>query len=75
MLTEHAKLKQHPYAWRTWLRGRLPWFLINLGIASKGRDCEAVRAWHHWYSIDDKLSGCYHCRVVREGQLWRVRLE
>ena len=39
----------HPYAWRTSLRKRLPWFLINLGIAAKGKDCERVGAEHHWY--------------------------
>jgi len=62
---------RHPFAWRTRLRRHLPWFLINLGIASKGDDCEAVGASHHWYNIDDVSSGCYHCRVERPGQLWR----
>jgi len=64
--------KGHPYAWRTWLRGRMPWFLINLGIAGKGKDCEKVGARHHWYNADHKSSGCYHCKVTREGQLWRA---
>jgi len=32
----------HPFRWRTWLRGRLPWPLINLGFAAKGEDCERV---------------------------------
>jgi hypothetical protein len=62
--------KGHPYAWRTWLRSRLPWFLIDLGVASKGKDCEEVEGWHRWYNIDGKSSGCYHCRQVREGRLW-----
>ncbi len=62
----------HPYAWRTWLRQRLPWFLINFGLADKGCDCEAVGAAHHWYNIDGKTSGCYHCRVEREGRLWET---
>jgi hypothetical protein len=62
---------RHPYEWRTRLRGRLPWFLINLGLAGKGEDCEAVGAAHHWYNRDDKSSGCYHCEVIREGRLWR----
>jgi hypothetical protein len=61
----------HPYVWRTQLRKRLPWFLINLGIAKKGKDCEAVGGHHHWYNIDDKHSGCYHCEVIRAGQLWQ----
>jgi hypothetical protein len=65
----------HPYAWRTWLRGRIPWFLINLGVAAKGADCEAVGARHHWYNIDGQRSGCYHCSVTRPGRLWHSATE
>lgn len=65
--------QKHPYRWRTWVRTHLPWFLIDLGIAKKGRDCEAVGGWHHWYNIDDKSSGCYHCEIVRPGRLWNDR--
>lgn len=61
----------HAYALRTWLRGRLPWFLIDLGVANKGRDCEKVGGWHRWYNHDGENSACYHCRVVRSGRLWR----
>lgn len=32
--------------WRTWSRVRIPWFLIDLGVADKGRDCEAAGGWH-----------------------------
>jgi hypothetical protein len=60
----------HPYRWRTYLRGKLPWFLIDLGIAAKGRDCENVGAEHHWYNSDGESSACYHCEVVRLGRLW-----
>ena len=63
-------MARHPYAWRTWLRTRLPWFLIDLGVAAKGADCEAVGASHHWYNRDDSSSGCYHCDIVRDGQHW-----
>ena len=63
--------KGHPFAWRTKLRGRLPWFLIDLGLADKGKDCEAVGGWHRWYNQDNEHSGCYHCHVVRRGQLWK----
>jgi hypothetical protein len=63
--------KGHPYAWRTRLRRRLPWFLIDLGVAQKGRDCESVGARHHWYNIDNEHSGCYHCEVIREGRWWK----
>ncbi len=60
----------HPYAWRTWLRGRLPWFLIDLGFAGKGRNCDTVGAWHRWYNEDNINSACYHCRQIRPGRLW-----
>ena len=62
--------EKHPYRWRTWIRTHLPWFLIDLGIALKGRDCESVGGRHHWYNIDNTTSGCYHCEIVRPGQLW-----
>jgi hypothetical protein len=58
----------HPYSWRTNLRGALPgpfWWWVP-----KGKDCEAVGADHVWYNQDDIFSACYHCRVVREGKLW-----
>ena len=61
----------HPYALRTWLRSHLPWFVINLGIAAKAEDCERVGGRHYWYNIDDKNSGCYHCRDTKSGQLWK----
>ena len=60
----------HPFRWRTWARGWLPWFVIDLGIAAKGMDCEQFGAWHRWYNVDDENSGCYHCRVIRPGQWW-----
>jgi hypothetical protein len=37
----------------------------------KLEDCEAVGQKHKWFNIDDVSSGCYNCRVVRAGQLWR----
>jgi hypothetical protein len=61
---------KHPFRWQTWVRSHLPWFLINLGIARKGHDCEAAGDSHHWYNVDNRSSGCYHCEVVRSGQLW-----
>jgi hypothetical protein len=60
----------HPYRWRTWLRGHLPWLVINAGVASKGEDCEKVGGGHLWYNHDDRQSGCYHCKVIRPGRLW-----
>jgi hypothetical protein len=61
----------HPYAWRTWVRKRIPWWLINVGVAAKGSDCEAAGATHHWYNRDGLSSACYHCDAVRAGRLWR----
>lgn len=61
---------KEPYRWRTNLRGILPWCLI--GLFGKGRDCEAAGGAHQWYNIDNETSGCYHCRVIREGQLWKT---
>lgn len=65
------KFSGGPYRFRTWLRGNLPWFLINLGLASKGKNCELAGGDHEWYNIDNKVSGCYHCEVEKEGQLWK----
>jgi hypothetical protein len=60
-----------PYRKRTWWRSHLPWFLIDLGVAAKGKDCEAADGHHEWYNVDGKTSGCYHCEVTRSGQLWK----
>jgi len=61
---------EHPYRWRTWIRTKLPFFLINLGIADKGEDCEKVGGSHWWYNKDGVFSACYHCKVERIGRLW-----
>jgi len=60
----------HPYRWRTMVRGNLPYPL--LWLSPKGRDCESAGGWHHWYNRDGASSGCYHCQLVKPGQLWRV---
>jgi len=62
--------KPSPYRWRTAVRRHLPWFLIDLGFADKGPDCERVGGTHAWYNHDDANSACYHCKVVRPGRLW-----
>lgn len=62
-----------PYRSRTWIRSILPWFLINLGLAAKGKDCELVGGKHEWYNIDNESSGCYHCEIVKIGQLWETK--
>lgn len=53
--------KKHPYELRKQIRAKLPWFLINLGIAGKGKNCEDVNAEHDEYNIDGKVNGCYYC--------------
>lgn len=62
----------HPAAFRTWIRQYLPWFLIDFGIADKITDCEAVNANHFWYCKEENKSGCYHCKVEKDGQLWKL---
>ena len=54
--------KVHPYGLRLRIREHLPWFLINMGLAAKGRDCNEV---------GDGLSACYYCKVLEVGQLGR----
>ncbi|MEZ5981776.1 MAG: biotin/lipoyl-containing protein [Parvularculaceae bacterium] len=34
------------------------------------KDCEAHGAEHEWHNLDGVSSGCYHCEVIRKGQLW-----
>lgn len=64
-------LHVRPYAIRHWLRGWMPQWVVNLGVFGKGTDCEKHGGVHQWYNIDDKSSGCYYCRIVKEGQLWK----
>lgn len=52
---------RHPYKLRKQLRAILPWFLIDLGVAAKGKDCGMVNANHSLYNIDGILNGCYYC--------------
>ena len=65
----------HPYGFRLWLRVRLPWWAINIGIAGKGKDCAARNAPHQWYNRDGANSACYYCRVERPGRLWEEASE
>lgn len=60
-----------PYRIRTWVRSNLPWFLIDLGVAKKGKDCESRNGKHEWYNMGNDDSACYHCEVIRKGQLWK----
>jgi hypothetical protein len=50
------------YRCRTWLRRRLPWVLVDWGVAGKGTtDCGN----HEWYNADGVVEHCYHCTVGR----------
>nr|WP_294860526.1 hypothetical protein [uncultured Fluviicola sp.] len=64
-------MNRHPYHLRRWFRERLPWFLIDAGFAAKGKDCEEVLAEHKWYNMDNERSGCYYCKIIKEGNLWK----
>jgi len=59
-----------PYRLRTYIRTHIPWFLIDLGVACKGQDCEAAGGEHEWYNSGDSESSCYHCKIVKQGRLW-----
>ena len=61
--------KGHPYAFRTYIRQFLPWFLIDIGFMGKGEDCEKIGSLHSWYKIDDENSGCYHCKVTKKRKM------
>lgn len=46
------------YRWRTWMRGHVPWALVDL--FPKGlHDC----GQHHWHNFDGVSDHCYHCAV------------
>ena len=60
-----------PFRFGTKIRRILPWFLIDLGVASKGDDCEKNGGAHEWYNINGSNSDCYHCKVVKLGQHWK----
>lgn len=72
MCGEASPFTSRPYRRRTWIRRRLPWWLIDRGWAAwKPRDdCEAVGDRHEWHNVDDERSRCYHCGVIREGRWW-----
>lgn len=69
--------KQHPYELRKRLRSVLPWFLIDMGIAGKGKNCELVGANHSYYNIDGSSNGCYYCEqeFIRDPKLTKTQNE
>ncbi len=50
------------------MRRRLPWFLVDRGVAAKGvGDCGD----HEWYNHDGVIARYYHCEVGERS--WPVR--
>jgi hypothetical protein len=45
-------------------------FLAQHWCASRIESCDTLGFQHVWYNIDNLTSGCYNCKVVREGRLW-----
>ena len=50
--------KRPRYRWRTWLRGHLPWALVDL-FPKGAKDCGD----HEWFRLNDETDLCYHCEV------------
>jgi hypothetical protein len=46
-------------------------FLEQHWCASRIESCDTLGFQHVWHNIDNLTSGCYNCKVVREGQLWK----
>ncbi|MDQ3686622.1 MAG: DUF4288 domain-containing protein [Acidobacteriota bacterium] len=46
---------------------------LNQFYPDEPDNCETIAEAHHWYNLDGERSACYHCKVVREGQLWRAK--
>ncbi len=42
---------------------------LDLHYPDAPENCEAVGESHRWHNLDDERSACYHCRVIKEGQL------
>jgi|GEM_PF-2795148 len=45
-------------------------FLDQYWYASRIESCDTFGFQHVWHNIDNLTSGCYNCKVVREGRLW-----
>jgi hypothetical protein len=73
MSTEASFFSRLPFRRRTWIRMRLPWWLIDRNVAGyrNGDDCERRGAHHEWYNCDNRNSGCCHCGAIKEGRLWK----
>ena len=45
---------------------------LDLHYPKDPDDCETDGETHRWHNLDDERSACYHCKVVRDGQLWKT---
>lgn len=50
--------KRPRYRLRTWLRGHVPWALVDL-FPKAEKDCGE----HEWFRFDDDTDRCYHCEA------------
>jgi hypothetical protein len=50
-------------------------FLDHYWCASRIESCDTFGFQHVWHNIDNLTSGCYNCKVVREGRLWEQEPE
>ncbi len=66
LLLDPMPRRRPRYRWRTWIRGRVPWALVD--FFPKGlNDC----GQHEWHAYDETTDRCYHCEVgVRPRQLF-----
>ncbi len=46
---------------------------LDLHYPDESDDCEAIGEAHRWHNLDGRSSACYHCKVIREGQLWKAK--
>jgi hypothetical protein len=54
------------YRWRTWMRGHVPWALVDF-FPQGLKDC----GQHEWHAYDKATDRCYHCVVgVRPRRLF-----
>lgn len=50
-------------------------FMDQYRCASRIESCDTFGFHHVWHNIDNQTSGCYNCKVVREGRMWEQETE
>ena len=46
---------------------------LDLHYPEELDDCEDLGEPHRWHNLDGSRSACYHCKVIRDGQLGVVK--